>query len=98
MEQLLITLEKIGQSAAFANSIYENNEIVINNEMLGEGRMSLTLADTKAMVDNLKGGHDIVCFIFSPAKEHEVPKEDNKPPKEDEPFDNEERDKIGNIA
>ncbi|WP_448550427.1 hypothetical protein [Thalassotalea fusca] len=98
MEQLVKILDQIGQSAAIANGIFVNNASVINKTLSAEKKLDVSLAEIKAMIDKTDGDQDIVCFIFGPGKEHEVPKEGNKPPKEDEPFDNEEKDNLDAIA
>jgi len=56
--------------------------------------MSIPTAVTIALISNdryaleqLAGfKRDIICFIATPAKERDMPKDDNKPPKGDEPL------------
>ena len=89
MNSITDVLERIGQQSTLKYRAEVNCDLqltemrvpaVIRNALITNNKSELAkLSDTKK---------DIICFISIPSKEHEMPKDDNKPvedePKQDE--------------
>ena len=90
MEPLVAVLEHIGKSAMINDVVRQADDIGLARVLLEELHVDVNMNEFKYSIDQLDVNRDIVCFILGPGKEHEIPKEDNKPPAEDEPFDDDE--------
>ena len=98
MEPLVKILEHIGASARCASLVRKAGSFELEELLSAELQVDIGLSELKKATDDLDTKEDIVCFILGPGKEHDVPKEDNKPPAEDEPFDDDDIEHRNEIA
>ena len=86
---ILKALENIGQTPKFESTSNSQLRSLLTSLFVPEYLLTPLLANDKETLEEVAGfKKDIVCFILSPAREQEVPKEDHKPPEdEDEPYE-----------
>lgn len=79
-------LENIGQQSNLKYSAV-NYEQLLTEMFVPSPLKKALIANDKEQIANLSGcKKDIICFISSPEKEGDVPKDNNEPPMEDEDF------------
>ncbi len=85
-------LEVIGQSPKLKNMPSDQSRELLRSMLIPELLITPLLTNDRQSLEEIAGfKQDIICFVLSPAREREVPKDDNKPPEEDEdrePYEN----------
>jgi len=81
------SMECIGQQPSLKKAAASHAEKILTQQLIPAILQKALLSNDKIALEKLAGiKKDIVCFIASPAKEGEIPKDDNKTPEEDEPL------------
>lgn len=80
-------LAEIGQQAHLKNATTTEREMLFTEMYIPTAVQTALITNDRESLEKLAGfKQNIICFIGSPAKERDTPKDDNKPPQEDEPF------------
>jgi hypothetical protein len=77
-------LAEIGQNPKLKNTSGSQMRELLSGMFIPEQLLTPLLKNDKKALEEAGFKQDIVCFILSPAREREVPKDDHKPPEEDE--------------
>jgi hypothetical protein len=87
---ITLALEKIGQQPILKKmAINEGKKLLDKMSVLEVLKVPLISNDRNSLEKLAGFKKDIVCFIASPAKEDDMPKDGNKPPQEDDPLNEE---------
>ena len=90
MMSITDVLEKIGQQSNLKYSAEVDSRRLLTEIFVPNVVQRALVEKDKNTLSKLFGvRQDIVCFISSPSKEHDTPKDDNKPEPEDLPFPDE---------
>ncbi|WDD97020.1 MULTISPECIES: hypothetical protein [Thalassomonas] len=85
MNSITDVLEKIGQQSNLKYSTEVDCELQLTEMRVPAVIRKVLIANDKSELAQLSDNKkDIICYVSAPAKEHEMPKDDNKPA-EDEP-------------
>jgi hypothetical protein len=83
-------LEKIGQQPSLKKIAIEEGRKILGRLSVPGTLQKPLISNDRSSLEKLAGFRkDIVCFIASPAKEGDMPKDGNKPPQEDDPLNEE---------
>jgi hypothetical protein len=79
-------LEIIGQQPQMRHAATINCKKLLTEMSIPIMVQTALIINDRCALEKLAGfRRDIICFIATPAKERDMPKDDNKPPKDDEP-------------
>jgi len=84
--KIIQVLEQTGLQVNFDDSATSSRRRLLMKSMLPDSLKFALLSNNTSALEELIGlKKDIICYIASPARESDMPKDDNKPSEDDEP-------------
>ena len=83
-------LEDIGQQPELKKMVNIDAEIILTKQLDPRNLQKALLSNDRSTLEKLAGfKQDIICYIASPEKDDDIPKDGNKPSEEDNPLNEE---------
>jgi hypothetical protein len=82
-------LEEVGQQPKF-NGLSCRKDLLMNSKLSGKLKSALITNDRFALEELGGFNRQIICYIASPARESDMPKDGNKPSDDNQPLNDDE--------